>query len=125
MTHDRATDEHAAVANVTEGLLEPLAPLGPLEDLPGNEAVLIGLRDVARGLPSPEAALVQCMTRRFAEHGVRLPRLPEDAELVLYRRLAEQLRPEDDVYGRYNALLEDLVSFVCALDRRARLSPRR
>ena len=98
-----------------------LRELGPLEELPGGEAVLAGLKDVERGAATPEAALVQVATLRFAQHGVLIPRLSEDAELVLYRRLGERMGADADVYGRYNALLEDLVSFLCALDRRRAL----
>ena len=99
-----------------------LDELGPLDELPGSDAVLAGLSDVARGAQTAEAALVQVMTLRFAEHGVSIPRLPEDAELVLYRRLGERMGPEADVYGRYNALLADLVSFLSALDQRRALT---
>ncbi|MCB9629501.1 MAG: hypothetical protein H6725_19205 [Sandaracinaceae bacterium] len=102
-------------------MIASLAELEPLTELPGAEVVLQGLRDVTALAPTPEAALVQAATERFAQHGVRIPRLPEDAELVLYRRLGERMGPGADVYGRYNAWLDDLVSFLCALDRRRAL----
>jgi hypothetical protein len=102
-----------------------LADMGPLEELPGGDAVLAGLRDVERGAQTPEAALVQVATLRFARHGVVIPRLAEDAELVLYRRLGQRMGADADVYGRYNALLEDLVSFLSALDRRRALALKR
>lgn len=94
--------------------------LDALCDLPGADSVLAGLRDVASGRPTAEAALVQAASNRFARHDILIPGEPEgmDAELVLYRRLGERMRSDDDVYGRYSALLEELVSFLSALDQR-------
>ncbi|MBK7152751.1 MAG: hypothetical protein IPH72_13465 [Sandaracinaceae bacterium] len=94
--------------------------LDVLGDLPGAASILLGLRDVAAGRPTAEAALVQAASQRFARHDIVIPGSPEgmDAELVLYRRLGERMPPDADVYGRYGALLEELVSFLSALDQR-------
>jgi hypothetical protein len=94
--------------------------LDVLGDLPGAACVLAGLRDVATGRATAEAALVQAASHRFALHDIVIPGRPEgmDAELVLYRRLVERMPPNADVYGRYSALLEELVSFLSALDQR-------
>lgn len=94
--------------------------LEELGDLPGADSILMGLRDVAAGRPTAEAALVQAASHRFTRHQIAVPARPEgmDAELVLYQRLGDRMRPDDDVYGRYSALLEELVSFLSALDQR-------
>ena len=94
--------------------------LDALSDLPGADCVLACLRDVASDRRTAEAALVQAASHRFSRHGIVIPGRPEgmDAELVLYRRLGERMPPDADVYGRYGALLEELVSFLSALDQR-------
>jgi hypothetical protein len=94
--------------------------LDVLGDLPGARAFSLALRDVASGRRTAEAALVQAASHRFARHDIVIPGRPEgmDAELVLYRRLGERMPPDADVYGRYSALLEELVSFLSALDQR-------
>jgi len=91
--------------------------------LPGADLVSQGLSDLADSKPTAEAALVEVARDRFAELGLVIEGRTvgdEDAEIVLYARLCER-HPEDDPYGRYNAWLDQLVSFLSALHNRRRL----
>jgi hypothetical protein len=90
-----------------------------LDDLPGADLVGRGLEDLARGAHSREALLVAAAATRLREAGLPVPppdHLPPEPELLLYRRLRQE-RPAD-AYAFYNALLEQLISFASALERR-------
>lgn len=91
-----------------------------LNHLPGNVIVRQGLRDLANGVGSVPAALVQIARGRFLQAGLwpvgDLPEKP-DAELRLYRLLRAE---RGDAYSRYNAFLRELVSFELALEKEGR-----
>jgi hypothetical protein len=89
------------------------------DGLPGGDLVAQGLADLASGKPSAEAALVEVARTRLLEAGVAITGRSvgeEAAELVLYRRLGER-DPDGDAYGLYCAWLDQLVSFMSALER--------
>jgi hypothetical protein len=96
-----------------------------LEGLPGADLVERGLGDLADGKATAEAALVEIARTRLCELGLTVVGTTlggEDAELALYARLGER-HAEDDPYGRYCAWLDQLVSFLAALEnRRARIA---
>ncbi len=87
--------------------------------LPGGAIVMEGLRDVAAGLETVAAALVQIARTRFAHAGlwpdIALGTLP-DPELRLYRLLCAS---GGDAYSKYNSLQRELVSFAQAWDVQA------
>lgn len=87
-----------------------------LHALPGGDIVMRGLQDLARGASDTvEALLVQIARPRLLAAGVEVPGpAREDAELALYRRLAED--GTADPYATYNSLLRRLVSCAAALE---------
>ena len=90
------------------------------EGLPGADFVHAGLSDLAAGRHSVAACLVRIARTRLSRAGLTLKgENHSEPELDLYRLLVAQ---GGDAYGRYNALLRELISFERALDaRRARL----
>lgn len=93
-----------------------------IEDLPGADLVSCGLADITLGRPTPEAALVEVARRRLGELGLPMTGSTiagRDPELVLYDRLVERFG-DDDPHGRYCAWLDQLVSFMSALETRRR-----
>jgi hypothetical protein len=78
-------------------------------ELPGEELVEQGLRDLERGIESREALLVSIGAPRLRRLGLELPRTFDSPE----HRLYELLRGEhgDAAHGRYNALVRRLVSY--------------
>ena len=90
------------------------------QNLPGEDLIHAGLRDVAAGVESAEALLVEIAASRLRESGLPVPALPPsdvDAEIRLFRLLSRT--HGDDAFGRCNALLRRLVSFTRALDAAA------
>jgi hypothetical protein len=81
--------------------------------LPGEELVAIGLGDLARGVVSEEALLVSLAAPRLAALGVEVPNPLPDAEIRLYRLLAE--RHGDAAHARYNGLVRRMVSYQRAV----------
>lgn len=77
--------------------------------LPGAEIVAAGVRDLAGGLETEEALLVSMAAPRLRLLGYDLPPTIADAELRLYRLLADA--HGDAAHGKYNALVRRLVSF--------------
>ncbi len=91
----------------------------PLTGLPGADWVRRGLDDARAGRWTSEALAVAVAPARLRALGLEVPdALPDDPELALYRRLSED--GVDDPYGRYNALLRELDSFLEALEGRRR-----
>jgi len=78
-------------------------------NLPGADLVETGLRDLATGRESIESFLVSMSAPRLRALGVDVPAPFENAELRLYRLLAEQHGAA--AHGRYNALVRRIVSF--------------
>lgn len=73
-----------------------------------------GLRDLARGVESPEALVVASFAPRLRRLGIKLPdRTIKDPEHRLYVLLARS--GGDSAHRRYNALVRRLVSFARAL----------
>jgi hypothetical protein len=83
-------------------------------DLPGADLVEAGLRDLERGVESPEALLVSIGAPRLARLGLDVRAPYPRAE----HRLYELLRQEhaDSAHSRYNALIRRLVSFERAAE---------
>lgn len=91
-----------------------------LTNLPGGERAEQGLRDLGVGHHSLEALWLTIASRRLREIGLPLPppdRLASEPELTLYDILRTTT---DDAYTRYTALLQELSSFISALEARAR-----
>jgi hypothetical protein len=85
--------------------------------LPGGDLIERGVEDLARGLNTAEAALVEVAHTRLSALGVQVPDIEESdtaAELRLYARLASR-HPERDPYPLYSAWLEQLDSLLWAL----------
>jgi hypothetical protein len=76
--------------------------------LPGEELVRKGIRDLARGLESPESLLVSIGARRL-RLGLALPETFASPEERLYQLLRSE--HGDAAHSRYNALVRRLVSF--------------
>jgi hypothetical protein len=86
-----------------------------LENLPGAELVLPGLRDIAEGrLETIEALLVMVGSPRLRRLGFDLPEVyPVLPEHALYQKLCEI--HGESAHSRYNSLGRRLVSFERAL----------
>ncbi len=90
-----------------------------LTGLPGAEWIRRGIDDARAGRWTAEALAVSVAPTRLRALGLDLPAdLPGDPELALYALL--QREGIDDPYGRYNALLRELDSFMEALEGRRR-----
>ena len=94
--------------------------------LPGAKLVLRAIDDARHGRPTPKAALAQVATIRLAGHGLEVPpfdpeppELAESAEGLLYARLLAREGSRADAYAIYRAWLDELRSFLDALDHRA------
>lgn len=86
-----------------------------LMHLPGATIVLKGIDDLLKGQTTVGACLAAIASPKLKAGGL----LPSDyqssipeAELLLYRLLRKE---KGNAYGRYNALLRELVSFEQAL----------
>ena len=87
-----------------------------LEDLPGSEFVLQGIKDIQSDRADTlDALLVSIASERLRGLGLDIPlsSVTRDAELALYQRLGQLF---DDPYNQYNARLQRLVSFCNALE---------
>lgn len=87
-----------------------------LDQLPGAEIILPGLKDLHSGKPKTIGALlVAIASNRLAKGGLDVPkdRLASDPELTLYALLEDE---REDAYSYYNALLDRLNSFCNALE---------
>jgi hypothetical protein len=87
-----------------------------LNDLPGAELILPGLKDLHDGKTNTVGALlVAIAATRLAEAGLDIPKdyLNLEPEFTLYTRLQNE---QDDAYSYYNALLSSLNSFCNALE---------
>lgn len=87
-----------------------------LNELPGAEIILPGLRDLSHGeCNTIGALLVAIASTRLSKAGLSIPQdnLALEPELTLYALLQEE---RDDPYFYYNALLSRLNSFCDALE---------
>ena len=87
-----------------------------LDELPGAELILSGLRDLQNGeFNTVEALLVAIASTRLKAAGLDVPKnqLASEPELTLYTYLENE---RDDAYSYYNALLDSLNSFCNALE---------
>jgi hypothetical protein len=87
-----------------------------LDDLPGAELILPGLRDLHNGESHTIGALlVAIAATRLTEAGLDIPQahLAPEPELTLYAYLQDE---QEDAYPYYNALLNRLNSFCNALE---------
>lgn len=90
-----------------------------LETLPGGEIVLAGLRDLASGSDSLEAAAVAMASGRLRAVGLIVPpqRTGGIASHHLYD-LLERDRPAD-AHSRFNAIARRIASFATAAEHAA------
>jgi hypothetical protein len=77
--------------------------------LPGAELVDQGIRDLDRGVESPEALLVSIGAPRLRRLGIDLPRAFPTPEHRLYELLSAE--HGNAANSRYNALVRRLVSY--------------
>ncbi|MBC1235568.1 hypothetical protein [Nostoc sp. 2RC] len=94
-----------------------------LNELPGAEIILPGLRDLHNGESNTIGALLVAIAAgRLTEAGLDIPkdRLVPEPELTLYDRLQDE---RDDAYLYYNALLNLLNSFCNALELSYKYKP--
>jgi len=94
-----------------------------LNELPGAEIILPGLRDLHSGESNTIGALLVAIAAgRLTEAGLDIPkdRLVPEPELTLYDRLQDE---RDDAYLYYNALLNLLNSFCNALELSYKYKP--
>jgi hypothetical protein len=94
-----------------------------LDQLPGAEIILPGLRDLHSGESNTIGALlVAIAATRLSEAGLDIPtdRLASEPELTLYAHLQDE---QDDAYFCYNALLDRLNSFCNALELSYKYEP--
>ena len=82
---------------------------------PGAELIRSGLSDIARGVESIEALVVQIGAPRLRRIGFDVSDTPGDfPENRLYAKLAAE--DSDAAHSRYNALIRLLVSFERAAE---------
>lgn len=89
-----------------------------LNELPGAELILPGLKDIRNGKTDTIGALlVAIASTRLATAGLDFPKehLVSEPELILYDKLESE---RDDAYPYYNALLNSLNSFCNAIEQR-------
>lgn len=94
-----------------------------LYELPGAELILPGLDDLKNGKADTVGALlIAIASTRLTQAGLDIPKshLMPEPELTLYDRLQHE---RDDAYPYYNALLDSLNSFCCALELMSKLQP--
>ncbi|MBD2614146.1 hypothetical protein H6G94_23205 [Nostoc punctiforme FACHB-252] len=94
-----------------------------LNELPGAEIILPGLRDLHSGDSNTIGALlVAIAATRLTEAGLDIPKyhLAPEPELTLYALLQDE---RDDAYVYYNALLNLLNSFCNALELSYKYKP--
>lgn len=84
------------------------------DQLPGEELVTAGLRDLARGIHSTEALLVSIGASRLRDLGFPVSEPIAEPELRLYELLSRE--SPDGAHSRYNALIRRLVSFERAAE---------
>ena len=91
-----------------------------LDDLPGSELVIEGLRDLANGeFDTIEALLIGIGAPRLRSLGLRLPySFSKNPEHDLYYKLGAEHGV--NAHSKYNALIRRLVSFERALDGKLR-----
>ena len=85
-------------------------------ELPGSELILPGLEDLRQGRNKTIGSLLIAIASvRLTEAGLEIPKAPlaSEPELLLYAHLQTQ---REDAYSYYNALLNSLNSFCCALE---------
>ena len=86
--------------------------------LPGGDKMLQGLQDWRAGRTTINSCLVVIAFGKFRAAGLVSGEAPfAEAELVLYDLLKKE---GHNAYGRYNALIRELVSFGRALARAQR-----
>lgn len=92
-----------------------------LKDLPGAEIVLPGLADLKAGRESVNASAVQAAAPRLRRAGIDAPSATGDtpAAHVLYQQLSAELG--NAAHSRYNAILDRVLSFAIAAERRNRV----
>ncbi|MCC5616895.1 hypothetical protein LC605_17795 [Nostoc sp. CHAB 5836] len=94
-----------------------------LNELPGSEIILPGVRDLHSGESNTIGALLVAIAAgRLTEAGLDIPKdhLAPEPELTLYALLQDE---RDDAYAYYNALLNLLNSFCNALELNYKYKP--
>ena len=90
----------------------------PIDDLPGADLVLEGIQDLRSGRDTAAAALVRMAAPRLRAVGLDVPQAEYGSGRPGHR-LYELLAGADPAtaHGRYNALVERVVSFARAAER--------
>jgi hypothetical protein len=92
-----------------------------LTELPGAELILPGLDDLHQGRNHTIGSLLIAIASvRLTEAGLEIPKtvLASEPELRLYAHLQTE---REDAYPYYNALLNSLNSFCCALELKLKM----
>lgn len=84
-----------------------------MDDLPGADLVRDGVADLAAGRTSVPALVVSIAASRLRDLGLDVPAGVDEPEHRLWELLAEE--DSDSAHGRYNALVQRIVSFERAL----------
>ena len=110
-------DREGLVApNTVSSMPEPV----DLTGLPGAARVERGIHDLTEDRLSTEALLVAVAASRLRGLGLSIPEetaLPREPDLALYESLRNY---PGDPYVRYNALRQELDSFISCLEARQR-----
>ncbi|HJQ75398.1 MAG TPA: hypothetical protein VJ814_10940 [Gaiellaceae bacterium] len=88
-----------------------------MPQLPGEDLVQRGLKDLAAGVESVESLLVSIGSPRLAALGLPVENAFPSPEHRLYKLLAAE--EPDSAHSRYNALVRRLVSYESAAELRA------
>jgi hypothetical protein len=84
-----------------------------VDDLPGSDLVRDGLADLRAGRVTVPALVVALAATRLRDLGVDVPTAVTEPEHRLWELLAAE--DPDSAHGRYNALVQRIVSFERAL----------
>jgi hypothetical protein len=104
----------SAAKSAVFGYFVPVHDVDVSRELPGEDLLEAGLRDLEHGIESVEALLVSIGAPRLHQLGLSVPEPLPEPELRLYERLSRD--SPDGAHSRYNALIRRLVSFERAAE---------
>jgi hypothetical protein len=88
--------------------------MSPMESLPGNDLIVVGVEDLLHQRQTIPALLVAIGAPKLRSLGLEVPEdLPSTPEHRLYDLLSDS--DPDSAHSRYNALIRRLVSFERAM----------
>lgn len=94
-------------------MVKAISTLRGVDDLPGGDLVRAGLADLRAGRTTVPALVVAIAASRLRDLGLDVPASVNEPEHRLWQLLAEE--DSDSAHGRYNALVQRIVSFERAL----------